>query len=328
MANIEASRLIASIWTETKEAVRWLVLFFAVLFFLFTANKILFDRLNQPKPPWDSDFAMFWQAGKLAGAGEWEEVYRYIGPPETKQNLSELWSEYIQNDGGWGTYFYGHTPWHALLMAPLGAMEFKDAFEVSGIINMGAMLFIALVLALNVNHKHTWAAVILTFGIILPIIGGYPWDQPNFRFQWMLVEDIGTGIHGNSLSAAFWLGQPTPLIFALVAGYLIAAKRRHFTLAALLGVLAVMKPSVIFVLPLVILVTKEWWKVIKWGAIWGICFSIFFGLIPDLWFPNTFLAKASAFSPILPFLLEPQNWLWLYGSIIVALALKLDPKPT
>ncbi len=298
------------------------------MFFLLSTGSIAHERASQDVPPWDSDFAMFYQSGRLILEGALDEVYRFIGhAPDTRDNLPRVWDDYLAQNGGWGTYYYAQTPWHAVGMIPLSSLPFRQAFAVANSLNILALLAASLVLGLQTKHRLTWYSVMLLAPIVLPIIAGYQWTDQPLRLQWSPIQETSKGISGNPLAGALWLAQPTPIITLLLTAYLIAAKNKSYAYAGLFAVLAVMKPSVFLALPLALLITEDWGKLVKWGAIWVIIFSVFFALIPGLGFPASFMKVASSYgSQFLPNLLQTHNWVWIYGSLIAAIALKFDAK--
>ncbi len=305
-----------------KEAFPWIFAFGVIWIFLLSASRVMNFRIENNHVPWDSDFAMFYQAGRLFVHGDFSEIYRYItDDPATKVGLPKVWQDYMLHNSGWGTYYYGQTPWHAMLMSIPGLMSFKSAFILSGVVNILSLLLAAVIVWRFTKYGFVWGSLILLMPIFAPIIGGYQWEAQPLVFQWDIWSTPDLGTRGNALTAAMWLGQPTPVILLFLVLYLVATKNKIYNLAALFAILAVMKPSVIFAIPLGLLLTDEWGKLLKWGLIWSILFSIFFSIIPELGFPDSFMRVAFSYtSALLPNIFQSHNWVWIYGSIVSTVA--------
>lgn len=313
----------SNLWSKTKEGWPWMIMMLAVWIYLLTASQVINERVRYGNSPWDSDFATFRQAGYLLGHGHPDQVYRYVYPSaEARASLPPIWDIYVQNLGGWGSYHYGQLPWYALLMVPFGFLPLRAGYIYYSLIMLASMLVAGGLLVRYTRYGWLWGSLLLLLPIIAPVVSGYPWEQ-QLRFQWSFLQTTGIANKGGATVAAFWLGQPTPLILAFLTGGLVAAARNRMAIAGLMALLVVMKPAVFFALLLFLVVTSHWGRLLKWMALWAIVFNITFALVPGLGYPASFLDIAGGTMPsIIPFLLQSHNWVWLYGGLVSALALR------
>ena len=214
------------IWAHVCVALPWVTLMAVAWFFLLVVSQVIGERTADGDTPWNSDFAVYHQAGHLLAHGHLEEVYRVVDADYVETtDLPPIWATYMENLASWGKYSFPHLPWHAVMMLPLGALGVRDAYLENGAIMLSALIVACWLLVRFTRPGWLWASLMLLLIMLAPIVGGVPnWDDPRLRLQWSFMES-NVGDEGSALVAAFWWGQPTPLIAAFVVGSLIATAR-------------------------------------------------------------------------------------------------------
>lgn len=306
----------------------WVVLLSALGLFLSVVTALVAERVSTGETFWYTDFAIFRQAGYLVSHGSPADIYRYVPSSAiARANLPPVWSEFathhVNPDGDWEGYYYAQAPWQALLMVPFSWVAIETGYLVYTGIMVLSMVVSAVVLSRYTDHGWAWGSLIVLVPLFSPLVVGRPWDSQMFKFTWLVDTKLQ---FGSALGATLWYGQYTPFLLCLLVGGLVAAYLKRPKVAALLVVVAMMKPTVLFVLPAFLLVldsVEDHIGLMRWGIIWTVVFNVLFVFFPG--YPLGFVDAATSYSDVtVPILLQAHNWVLYFGVPIAAVALSRD----
>lgn len=305
---------------DRAPAFRTLALLGVVGTYLYLTTSVILGRLRARSSLWQTDYAIFRQAGNLVRHGELDGVYRYVPPSDSLAAYSNAWQPFLSHVDG---YYYAQTPWHTVWITPFAFLDLETGFVIHGLLMAGAFLAAALLLGVYTRHSVLWITTFLAAPFLLPFLVGHPWEQQDFTWNWIALG--GQVQHETVLGATLWSGQYSPLLAALMTGGFVAAYARRHRMAGLFLVLATMKPNVLLGVPLVLLLTDKRLDLIRWTAFWALLFNIVFSLVPFLGYPGDFVHAVFSYTDVFwQIILQAHNYTWMYAVIIATVALRYD----
>lgn len=296
------------------------------LAYILLTSSLVAKRQLSSTPIWNTDFGIFYQAGRHVATGNFDQLYRYVPPGADPASYPDVWLPFLTHVDG---YFYGQAPWQAFVVAPLTALDLDVAFAIYGGVMIALPLVAAIALRRVTSHGWVWGLALLFAPLVVPFVAPTGWGSTDYAFHWI---GLGPLRWESALGATLWWGQYTPALLALLTLAFVAAHRRRHVVAGFLLVLATMKPNVLFVVPLVLLVTDDWRRLIAHTAAWAIGFNLVFMVIPGLGYPMVFVENVTSYSEVFwPIVLQTHNYVWMIGAAVVTVALRIggdEPMPS
>ncbi len=292
------------------------VLALLVAFHLVVFAQAILNRLEWGV--WGSDFAIFYRAAYLMGHGATDQVLRYHPPGDPE--LVTTWPGLERG------YWYARLPFLTVLTAPLGFLPIKGAFILWSGILLLANLGTAFLLWRECGPRWGSLGAALVLALPLPVFlaGMAPPGQAQilevWRWGWpsLTWPEFPSGIHW----AIYAYGQDAPLLLLAITGGLLAARRGRPGLAGLALSLALAKPIVALVFPLILWSSSRRGALLLSLGVWTFALNFPFLYFPGLG-PWEVWQAIKGYGPIAgPILMQLHNYLWIYGTLVSFMAVR------
>jgi len=201
--------------------------FEAAVFYALTWVGVMRSDLHGP------DFFSFYSAARLFLARGGAQVYERAAQKEFQDQVTSHWS-----GGPFVLLPYIHPPYYTALIAPLGYLDFRSAYLAFAALNtlLAVAAMVLLVRANGFRDGHAVAAVLIAAGFL-------------------------------PLFVTLLQGQSDLVMLVPLAGSYFAWTRGRPGLAGVLAGLAMVKPQMLLLLPLLFLARRAWRALAGFGAV-------------------------------------------------------------